>query len=182
MMRITLVPDIEGVVEIRSSTGRFLQAFRDRVAAGLLLGQPHPRSVYRVVEAGPALLRVRADDWWTAINVGLNEFELGLPQPGSVHYRVRFWRWALFAIGVSGTLGLIGLVLLLTLDVRAYIAGHQGSTLPRLSIEQSLAVAWAMVVFWGFAWPWLLIALHKRSLRKLVGFLISQVDARAASG
>src|SRR2546422_2649804 len=85
---MTLAPQIEGTVPIRSSAAQFVQAFHYRVAAGLLVGQPHPRSNYRVAEAGPGQLRIHAADWWTAINVGLNEFVLRLPQPGSVHY----WR------------------------------------------------------------------------------------------
>jgi hypothetical protein len=49
--------------------------------------------------------------------------------------------------------------------------------IPGLSIEQHVLVAWAMVVFWGFVWPWLLIALHKRPLRRLIERLIAEVDA-----
>src|SRR2546426_8729113 len=70
---MTLAPQIEGTVPIRSSAAQFVQAFHYRVAAGLLVGQPHPRSNYRVAEAGPGQLRIHAADWWTAINVGLNE-------------------------------------------------------------------------------------------------------------
>jgi len=179
---MTLAPQIEGTVPIRSSAAQFVQAFHYRVAAGLLVGQPHPRSNYRVAEAGPGQLRIHAADWWTAINVGLNDFVLRLPQPGSVHYWVRYWRWAGYALGLSGLLGLLGLMLLLTLDVRGYIARHPTARLPGLSIDQDLLVAWAMVLFWGFVWPWLLIALHKRPLRRLIARLIAEVDAQAASG
>jgi hypothetical protein len=108
--------------------------------------------------------------------------ELCFPNPGSVQYRVRYWRWASFTLGLSGILGLVGLLLLLALDVRGYIARHEVTMLPGLSIDQNLFVAWAMVIFWGFAWPWLLIALHKRPLRRLVARLIREVDARATTG
>ena len=178
---MTLAPHIEGAIRIRSSATHFAAALHRRIEAGLLGGHPHPRSNYRVVEAAPGRLQFRAADWWTAINVGLNECELRLTQPGCIHYQVRFWRWALYALGLSGILGLVGLVLFLTVDVRTYIADHQESRLPGLSVNQNLVVAWAMVVFWGFAWPWLLIALHKRPLRRLVARLISEVDAGAAA-
>ncbi len=121
---------------------------------------------------------VQAADWWTAINVGLNELELDVPQSDSVHYRVRYWRWLQFGLALSGTLGLIGIVLLMSLDVRGYIAQHSTSMLPGLSVEQNLLVAWFMVLFWGFVWPWLLVPLHKRPLRGLVERLIAEVDAR----
>ena len=115
-------------------------------------------------------------------NVGLNELELRFQKPGAVQYRVRYWRWASFTLGLSGILGLVGVLLLLVFDVRGYIARHEVTMLPGLSIDQNLFVAWAMVIFWGFTWPWLLIALHKRPLRRLVARLISEVDARATTG
>jgi hypothetical protein len=181
-MRMSLAPQIEGVVAIHSPAGQFAQAFSQRVVAGLLTGRLHARSNYRVVEGVPGQLRVRAMDWWTATNVGLNELELRFPKPGSVQYRVRYWRWAAFTLGLSGILGLVGLLLLLAFDARGYIARHEETMLPGLSIDQNLFVAWAMAIFWGFAWPWLLIALHKRPLAELVARLISEVDARATTG
>ena len=175
-----LAPEISGTAAIHSSHGQFVQAFEHRVAGGLLAGRPHPRSNYRVVDTRPDLLRVHASDWWTAINVGLNELELRPAQPGVVHYRVRYWRWALYALALSGMLGLIGVLLLLTLDVRSYIAEHASARLPGLSLDQNVLIAWVMVLFWGFVWPWLLIAFHKRPLHRLVARLIGEVDARAA--
>jgi hypothetical protein len=71
--------------------------------------------------------------------------------------------------------------MLLSLDVRDYIARNERSMIPGLSIEQNLGIAWLMVLFWGFIWPWLLIALHKRPLRQLVTRLIREVDVAAAS-
>jgi hypothetical protein len=178
---MTLTPRIEGAVPIRSSAVQFLDAFRRRVATGLLSGHPHPRSNYVIADAGPGRLRVRAADWWTAINVGLNQLELQLPRPGFVQYEVTYWRWASYAFGLSGILGLIGLVLLLTADVRGYIARNPAGMVPGLSIDQNLLVAWGMVLFWGFVWPWLLIPLHKKPLHRLVTRLITEVDAQAAS-
>jgi hypothetical protein len=176
---MTPTPQIEGSLRIRSSAAQFLDAFRGRVAAGLLTGRAHSRSNYVVAESAPGTLSVHAADWWTAINVGLNQLELQVAQSGSVHYRVRYWRWAGYAIGLSGILGCIGLVLLLTLDVRGYIARHPSSTFPAFSVDQSLFIAWAMVIFWGFVWPWLLIALHKKPVRRLIARLIAEVDAQA---
>jgi hypothetical protein len=173
-------PEVEGTASIRSTPEAFVEAFRERVGAGLLAGRPQPRSNYVVDSAAPDRILVRAADWGTALNVGLNRLELRLASPGRVRYHVRYWQWAQYAIGLSGAMGLIGLVLLLGTDVRGYIARHPNSMVPGLSIGQNLGIAWGMALFWGFAWPWLLIAMHKRPLRELVGRLIAEVDARAA--
>ena len=178
---MTLAPRIAGTATIRSSAAQFVQALERRIGAGLFLGYPQPRSNYRVIKTGSGELRVQAADWWTAISVGLNDVELRVSHPGSVHYQVRYWRWASYALALCGMLGLIGLVLLLTVDVRGYIARRPTSRLPGLSIDQNVLVAWAMVLFWGFVWPWLLVALHKRPLRRLVVRLIGEADAAATS-
>jgi hypothetical protein len=177
---MTLAPQAEGTIPIRSSATHFLAAFRRRVTAGLLSGRPQPRSNYVVADGASDRLRIRAADWWTAFNAGLNELELQ-PQPGLVHYQVQYWRWAGFALGVGAILGLIGISLLLTVDVRSYIATHATSRVPGLSIDRSVAIAWAMVLFWGFVWPWILIALHKGPLRRLIARLIAEVDAQATA-
>jgi hypothetical protein len=174
---MSVVPAIEGSVSIQSSSDRFLPAFRQRVATGLLTGHPHPRSNYVVSGAGPDRIEIRADDWWTAINVGLNTVTLRHVPPNTIRYHVQYWHWARYVLGLSGVLGLVGVVLLLTFDVRGYIAEYLSSMIPGLSIDQNLRVAWLMVLFWGFIWPWLLIWLHKRPLRGLITRLIAEIDA-----
>jgi hypothetical protein len=174
-------PDIEGTVSIRSSAEAWLQAFRRRVAAGLLTGQPHPRSNYVVSTSDSHHLEVRAADWWTATNVGLNQLELWHVPPNTIRYRVRYWQWSQYALGLSGALGVVGVVLLLAFDARDYIARNQSSMVPGLSIEQNLVIAWGMVLFWGFIWPWLLVYMHKRPLHELVKRLIAEVDAESGA-
>jgi len=176
-----LTPEIDGTVAIRSSGERFLQAFRQRVTAGLLTGRPNSRSNYVVSAASPGHLELRAADWWTAINVGLNRLDLRELQASVIRYQVRYWRWAGYVLGLSGGLGLLGVALLVSLDVRGYIVQHQNSMVRSLSVEQNLLIVWLMVLFWGFIWPWLLISLHKRPLRGLVTRLIAEVDAGAAA-
>ena len=89
-------------------------------------------------------------------------------------------QWASFVLGLSGVLGVAGLVLLLNFDARGYIERNQNAMVPGLTIEQNLLIAWLMVVFWGFVWPWPLIAMHKRPLRGLVERLVAEID-RAVS-
>jgi hypothetical protein len=178
---VTLTPQIRGAVQIRSTPAEFLQALRQRLAAGLLAGRPHTAWNYVVTQTGPERLHFRAADWRTAMNVGLNEVDLELSRQGTVSYQVQYWRWASFAVGLCGGLGLIALVLLLTADIRAYIAGSRWRMLSGLSVNQNLTLVWAMALFWGFLWPWILIGLHKPVLRRLMQRLITEVDAQGFS-
>jgi len=177
-----LAPHIEGTAPIRSKPDEFIKAFERRVEAGLLKGRPHVRSNYRALQVGAGQLHVSAADWLTAINVGLNEVELRAATSGSVHYQVWYWRWTRFVLIFSGALGAVGLLLMQMFDVRHYIANHHASMIPGLSIDQNVQVAWSIIVFWAFVFPWLLIALQKRPVRRLVVRLIGEVDNSNGSG
>jgi hypothetical protein len=171
-----LTPQVEGILPLHSSPAAFTRAIRDQVASGLL-GPNVPRSRYAIVESTPDAVRIHAVNWQTAINVGLNDLELRFSHGGKLEYRVRYWRWATYVLGLGAILGLIGLVLLVSFDARGYIASHPATQVPGFSIDQHVIIAWMMVLFWGFVWPWLLIALHKRPLQRLVERIVSDVDA-----
>ena len=121
---------------------------------------------------------MRASDWWTAIAVGLNDIDLEVGEPGRVRYHVRYWRWAAYAVGFSAVLGLTLAVVFIAIDLPAYVQRHPDAMAAGFSVEQHVVFAWAMVVFWGFVWPWLLIALHKRAARSLLDRLIAEVDGQ----
>jgi len=178
-MTMFLLPETQGVVVVGSDASKFVDTFCRRVAGGLLSGKPHPRSNYVVTEVGTDRLHVSAADWWTAINVGLNELDVQFERSGTLRYQVRYWRWALYALVLSGSLGLIGVLALIFFDLRAYVTHFPERMVPGPSVDANLAIAWAMVLFWGFVWPWLLILLHKRPLRRLATRLITEVDAEA---
>lgn len=171
-----LAPKVEGILPLHSSPAAFIRAIRDRVASGLL-GPNVPRSRYAISHSTPDRVRIHAANWQTAINVGLNDLELRFDHGGKLEYRVRYWRWATYVLAVGGILGVIGLVVLVSFDARGYIASHPATQVPGFSIDQHVIIAWMMVLFWGFVWPWLLIALHKRPVQRLVERIVSDVDA-----
>ncbi|MGH8770283.1 MAG: hypothetical protein ACREV2_03755 [Burkholderiales bacterium] len=175
-------PSLEGSAPIRTPGPKFLNAFRERVRAGLLSGQPHPRSNYVVSHAGARRLQVRAADWWTAIAVGLNDLDLQVIESGRVRYQVRYWRWAAYALALSGIIAATMAVVFLAMDLPGYIERHPNTLLPGFSVEQHVFFAWAMVAFWGFIWPWLLIAMHKRPVRRMLERLIAEVDSLRTPG
>jgi hypothetical protein len=176
-----LSPVVEGGATLRSEARPFLAAFARRIETGLLGSAASRRCNYVVTKRGADELGFRARDWATALNVGLNDVELSVSAAG-VRYRIWYWRWAAYAVVLAAVLGLVFILLLLTFDVRAYLLEHSRSMLPGLSLEQHVAMAWGMAIFWGFVWPWILIAAHRRPLRRLMTRIIAEVDDAATSG
>ncbi len=168
-----------GTTNIRAKSAGFLSAFTRRVETGLLSGAPASRSRYLVTQKHDNTLRFRAETYWTAINVGLNDVQLTVDSDGLVTYTIRFLRWAGYVLGLGAALGIILVVMFTTIDLRSYIAAHRGSSVPGLSIDQNVTLAWGMVLFWALVWPWILIACHKRPLRRLMNRIIAEVDAVA---
>ena len=173
------VPNIEGNLQYQASTPRFIASFCNRVDNGFLTGRPGSRSNYKIVESNPANLRMRAKDWWTAINVGMNDLDLRFSTNSVLHYRIVYWRRAAYGLCLCGLLGVIGVIFFLWLDLPSYIRDNAHARLPGLSVNQTLWFAWVNLSFWGFVWPWILIGLHKRALRRLLTRIVREVDQQA---
>lgn len=171
---------VAGAADIRSDPTSFLTAFARRVEEGLLQGASPSRNAYVVTRRERDRIAFRAASWWTAINVGLNDVEVSVTPDRHVRYGISYWRWTTYALVLSGVVGLALAVFFLMYDIRTYLAEHPSSLVPWLSLDQNVAIGWGMVFFWGFAWPWILTALHRRPLRRLMSRLIAEVDGAAA--
>jgi hypothetical protein len=174
--KLPFLPSVEGTVTIRSQARAFVDACARRMEAGLL-GPSDRRSRYHVTRADDSGLAFRASDWPTAMSVGLNDVELSLSNSGSVRYRIHYPRWAAYALALSALIGVVLAACFLLFDLRSYVARQPGIAFLALTEDQAVTLAWSMVVFWGFMWPWILIALHKRPLRRLIERIIAEVDA-----
>ena len=177
-----LSPRVEGTSIIRAEPRAFVSAFARRIQTGLLRGTSPRRCRYLVTHRRDDGLAFRATNWLTALNVGLNDVELTISSGGRVGYTIQYRRWATYAVFLCGGLGLALGASFLMFDIRAYVEGHAASRIPGLSMEQNVAIAWAMAFFWGFVWPWILIALHKRPVGRLMEQLIAEVDAVSMTG
>jgi hypothetical protein len=166
------LPRTVGTAPVRAQPEAFVLAFARRIEGGLLGRQ---RSHYAITRQERHGLAFRAADWPTALSVGLNDVELSV-WAGQARYAIHYRRWAAYAVALSAAIGVGLAVLFLALDVRNYIDRDVSRMIPGLSTDQNVAIAWSMVVFWGFVWPWILIGLHKRSLKQLMERLIGEVD------
>ena len=173
---MTFVPRLQGTVAIRTSAAPFLSAFARRAERGLVSARPHPRARYVVTRPKPGALHVAAGNWWTAVVVGLNEIELEAFGTGRLRYTIQYWRWAAFALALAGCLGVTMLAVFVAIDFPGYIERHPERMVPGLSADQHVLAAWLTVAFWGFVWPWLLIARRKQPLRRLIARIIAEVD------
>ncbi|MEE2937839.1 MAG: hypothetical protein VYA84_17770 [Planctomycetota bacterium] len=171
-----LLPFIAGEIPIRATSKQFSTALRQRVNRGFLNNLPGVRQNYELVDCGSLSANVRAGNWLTAINVGMNDLFLDLSDSGKIQYRLSYWRWTTYCVGLGMILGLVMVAIFLTIDIRQYIANNPSARLPGLTIDQNVYFAWGNVSFWGFVWPWILVVLHKRSLRKLLMKTIAEVD------
>src|SRR5213594_3713259 len=129
---------VSGDTAARAPAATFVAAFVRRVESGLLAARPRSRNHYEVTEQRPDGLAFRAADWWTAVNVGLNDVDIAIASDGRVRYDVRYARWAAYVIALAGVLGVILILVFLAIDIRAYIAQHEAARFSRLSIEQNV--------------------------------------------
>lgn len=176
---MTPFPLVRGAAAIRARPEAFIGALARRVEAGLLPGAPAARNRYRLMRSGLHDLWLDAMNWRTALSVGLNNVTLAVGADGHVRYTIRYRRWAAYAVGLCAFIGFALVAFFLIVDLHAYIEQHPRSQLPGLTVGQSVAIGWMMALFWGFAWPWVLIALHKRPLRKLMDRIIAEIDSVA---
>lgn len=174
------LPEVRGTLTIRSDPDAFFRAFRRRVASGLLTGTLHRRSQYIATQSDAQHLSVHAAGWLSAIKVGLNDLDLEWAGKATLRYRVRYWRWTLYCVALGALLAAIAIALALTFDLRGYLTQAPERVRWGLNVEQNIALFWAFIVFWGFLWPWILVALHKGPLHGLVRRLVEAVDESVA--
>ena len=176
-----MTPHVEGTVQIRAPAGSFVAAFVRRLEGGPFTGGSPRRDRYGVTRASDDALAFTALDALTARSVGLNDVDLAISPASVVHYRVTFWRWASYVVGLGGFIGVALIALFLAIDIRAYVARTPSAQLPGLSVDQNAGIAWGMAVFWGFVWPWILIGMHRSQVRRLIERVIGEVDETACS-
>jgi len=179
MAQISFRPSLEGTIAVRTPGPMFIGAFAHRVETGLL-GAPARRWRYEVTAQNRDNLRFRARDWPTALSVGLNEVDVTSATNGTVRYKITYGRWAGYVLALSAVIGLLLIGALAHSSLRAALLRSPGLTAVGLSPEQSLMLACSMALFWGFVWPWILIALHKKPLHQLMRRLIGDIDGSAA--
>lgn len=147
-----------------------LAGLADRVRSGLFPMASAKRNAYEVVTQTSDSLRFRSTGLLSGINVGLNDVTVSMDRStGGVHYQIKYWTWAKYCVLLCLTLFLLGLFCLTvgrTIFPPAWF----------VEVDRSPVMAWSMLGFWGLAWPWILIAMHKPNVRKCLVRIMDEVN------
>ena len=159
-------PHVSGEYRPPSLSSQLLDNLEERVRNGLFPMAKPRRNAYKVVSRTEDSLRFRSTNVLSGINVGLNDVSLTLDvDRGVARFDIRYWTWAKYGIGLC--LSIFGLIVLLLTVGRALFPPAWFMNADRMPI-----LKWTMLGFFGFAWPWILVAMHKRPVRRcLVGIL-----------
>jgi len=150
----------------------FTKALAERVRRGLFPRASERRNRYKVMNESEGELRFRSEGPLSAINIGWNDVQVQIdlaPEtpgaPPKIHYRVTFFNWAAYGVALCGFIG-ICLIAAASIFGSKYLLGYPGAK----------TIFWVMVVFWGFVWPWILVALHKRPAATALERLFAEVN------
>jgi uncharacterized membrane protein (DUF485 family) len=148
------LPRFTGTMNVGRIPENFFYRMADRVRDGLFVPGSRTRANYAATRSDRYELRFAAGDWWTAINVGLNQVRLFRVDGERIGYEVTYWKWTLYAVGLGALIGL------------SMIAGLFFVPLEQMEVtewgRQGVLIFGINAGFWCFAWPWVLTAIHKR--------------------
>jgi hypothetical protein len=145
-------PVYDGAIDFEAIPDDFAERIARRVRTGLLVPGRRGRANYVVQKQAPDAISFAAKGFWTAYNVGLNNVELQL-EGKRILYHGSFRRWTLYAVIHGFVIALVILIGILVLpESRNEISRTPGGW----------PFVGALLVFFGLAWPWLLVALQRR--------------------
>ena len=169
--RRVFVPRFSGELEFRALPDDLVAALESRIQEGFLVRGNHARSNYRICSSSNDSVTISADDWWTAINVGLNEVKLRREGDQRITFEVSFWRWTTYA----AMLGMLIFVVLLGACVftdwmRPWLSQNRLETLGACSVG----------IFFCLCWPWILTEFHKKPAARCLERILHETFTDAA--
>jgi|688.fasta_scaffold26815_8 hypothetical protein len=164
----TFSPVTSGIF-IAKLNSNFISELAERVRGGLFPLASKHRNAYEVIAQSHNTLHFRSSNFWTGINIGLNDVFVKLNQADQVEYTIRYWTWTKYVVVLGIALFLVGVV--------AITAGPK--ILPAVwfvEVKRSPWIGISMLVFWGLLWPWGMVAIHKRSVRRCFEQILDAVN------
>jgi len=166
-------PEYSGVYKPLSLRDDFIEKLAARVDKGLFPVASSARNRYRVVERSDDSLRFCSVGLPTGINIGINDVNIQVArQSGEIRYGATYWTWARYNIFLCLGIGLSLGVVLLTPLLGLYLLPKE--QYPPLSVMKIAILP--MVIFWGLAWPWILVLIHKRPAKRCLTRILDEVN------
>ena len=161
-------PAYSGTIELATVPSDFTEKIARRVETGLLSPGSRRRANYVVCSKTAQAITFMAVGFLTAYNIGLNYVVLDRSGDRGISYRVRYWRWAIYA-AIQGLLvaSAVLIAVLLLPGGRAQVESYSGGWI-------FLGV---LLVFFGLIWPWLLVAMHKRFAARFLERIVREAVA-----
>jgi len=162
-------PEFSGTYSPQSLRSDFLAAIAERVRRGLFPRASERRNRYAVVTESEEELRFRSEGFLAAISSGWNDVHVRIDSaPGSppnVRYDVRYFAWARYSVAFCALIA-VGLIAGWSLYGARFGAGQSAAN----------TIFWIVVFFWGFVWPWILVAIHRRPATRALERLLAAVN------
>lgn len=156
-------PEFRGEIHFEQVPDEYAARLVQRVEQGLLNGVSRDRANYSALVLPDGGVQIRAHDFWTALNIGLNEIYIHRRDRHRITYYVTFRRWNRYGVvlgaAIAGVaLGCVGIMNL-------FGATRSSPFIPdswSMGSSALHAIVVAMAAFWGFIWPWILTEIHKK--------------------
>ena len=159
----------EGSIEFDPLPTDWASRMARRIETGLFTPGSRRRANYVVRSKSSDAVSFSADDFWTALSVGLNDVELRRADGNRVAYQGSFRRWATYAaIQGLAVVGAVLLVVLLLPGARDEVARYGGWGWPLLII---------LLAFFGLVLPRLLVVMHRRFASQALERIIREAVA-----
>ena len=164
----SFIPKIEGKLNFTLLPSDFAARIAARVESGLLVPGNRSRANYAVQSLDENEVTFRAEDLWTAINIGLNRVSVWRSGESELAWRISYWRWTGYVAGLGGA---IGVALLACFAFLPQMRGQIGAE------PAAMAIFWGNLAFWCLLWPWILTAIHGRVLRRVFNRVLRETLA-----
>lgn len=162
------LPIIEGKLSLTALPADYTGRIAKRVETGLLQAGNRSRANYKVGSLDDTEVSFHAEDFATATNVGLNRVNVWRSGENELSWRISYWRWTGYSVGLCGAIGIaLALSFIVMPGMKADISASPAY----------LAIFWGNIVFWGLLWPWIMVAMHGRVLRRELSRILRETLA-----
>jgi len=166
-------PEFSGTYSPERVRPDFISALSHRVRKGLFPLASERRNRYVVVSESEKELRFRSEGLLTSVTIGWNDVHVQIDSAqdsaAQVRHEVTYFGWARYVVVLCA---MIGIALIASWSLFGQKFGAQRSA--------AKPIFWAMLIFWGFVWPWILVAIHKRPAARALERLFAEVNESQA--